>query len=53
MKLVYEKNGIKIDISRSRVNDHTAKYDKTNKELVIKDFDGSIYMEWEKFSAGE
>lgn len=53
MKLVYEKNGIKIDISRKRVNDHTIKYDMVNKELRILDNDGSILEEWKKFSDGE
>ena len=53
MKLVYEKNGIKIDISRNRMDDHTARYDKGNGELIIMDKDGSIYEEWKKFSDGE
>lgn len=52
-KLMYEKNGIKIDISRDRMEDRTARYDNKKKELIIKDNDGGIFKEWSMFVDGE
>ena len=46
-KLIYKKNGIKLEISQERIADGTISYD--DGKLIIFDSDGAIEREYEKF----
>ncbi len=52
-KMVYDGDGIKIEISPNRIKDSTVRYDKETKMLMIKDGDGRLYKEYSVYAEEE